>query len=164
LSINEFIQATGKGFYSSIRPFACSICGRSFNRSSTLAVHKRKHTGERPFECNFPGCTKKFSQKGNLVAHKKIHSKTNCTIVEDIKKIESNANADEKAQEKEKEKEDTKITIKLSPQKRLLPPISLLDVKKKVFPSQIQIVPIFYPVATPIYLFNPSYFQPKYMQ
>ncbi|XP_069024105.1 zinc finger protein Aiolos-like isoform X1 [Embiotoca jacksoni] len=58
------IQTTGK--------LRCDICGLSCISINVLLVHKRSHTGERPFQCS--QCGASFTQKGNLLRHIKLHS------------------------------------------------------------------------------------------
>ncbi|XP_023269439.1 zinc finger protein Aiolos-like [Seriola lalandi dorsalis] len=58
------IQTTGK--------LSCDICGLSCVSINVLLVHKRSHTGERPFHCS--QCGASFTQKGNLLRHIKLHS------------------------------------------------------------------------------------------
>ncbi|XP_056136257.1 zinc finger protein Eos-like [Lampris incognitus] len=57
-------QAAGK--------LSCDICGLSCVSINVLLVHKRSHTGERPFHCS--QCGASFTQKGNLLRHIKLHS------------------------------------------------------------------------------------------
>lgn len=56
-----------------IRPFVCDVCNSAFSRNNTLKTHMMTHSGEKPFECPFPGCDKRFSERGNMKTHLKIH-------------------------------------------------------------------------------------------
>lgn len=57
------------------RPFPCEFpeCALSFPDSSALARHRRTHTGRRYWTCDRPDCTKTFSRRLGLVAHMKAH-------------------------------------------------------------------------------------------
>ena len=47
-------------------------CGSIFKKSCNLRDHFRKHTGQRPFTCEY--CNKTFTQSGNLGRHlKNVH-------------------------------------------------------------------------------------------
>jgi len=43
-----------------------------FYTRQCLAVHRRSHSGEKPFECTV--CSKRFTTPGKLVVHSRIHS------------------------------------------------------------------------------------------
>ncbi|KAI8639763.1 hypothetical protein BD408DRAFT_349307 [Parasitella parasitica] len=48
-------------------------CNMVFTRSEHLARHTRKHTGEKPYLCVVPGCTRRFSRFDNMMQHTQTH-------------------------------------------------------------------------------------------
>lgn len=68
--LNVLIEE-GQNSYSSIR---CDVCNRVFPREKSLQAHKRTHSGERPYICDFPNCGKAFVQSGQLKTHQRLHT------------------------------------------------------------------------------------------
>lgn len=54
------------------RPFRCDFCPQRFTRRDMLQVHRRTHTGEKPFECTI--CLKRFAQRDKLHIHTRVHT------------------------------------------------------------------------------------------
>ncbi|TRY91010.1 hypothetical protein DNTS_023027 [Danionella cerebrum] len=52
--------------------YACDLCDKIFQKSSSLMRHKYEHTGRRPHEC--PICNKAFKHKHHLIEHSRLHS------------------------------------------------------------------------------------------
>jgi len=57
-----------------IKRFVCDQCGKKFTVKQYLKEHLLTHTKDKPFACPFPGCTKKYRQRGKLYLHKKKHN------------------------------------------------------------------------------------------
>ncbi|KAJ9094395.1 hypothetical protein QFC20_006897 [Naganishia adeliensis] len=53
--------------------YSCDHCGKSFSRPSSLKIHIYSHTGEKPYKCTWPNCTRSFSVQSNLKRHAKVH-------------------------------------------------------------------------------------------
>uniref|UniRef100_K7GMN7 Zinc finger E-box-binding homeobox 1 n=1 Tax=Sus scrofa TaxID=9823 RepID=K7GMN7_PIG len=52
--------------------YACDLCDKIFQKSSSLLRHKYEHTGKRPHECGI--CKKAFKHKHHLIEHMRLHS------------------------------------------------------------------------------------------
>ncbi|XP_036969293.1 sal-like protein 3 isoform X2 [Acanthopagrus latus] len=53
----------------------CRFCGKVLSSDSSLQIHLRSHTGERPYQC--PVCLSRFTTRGNLKAHFLRHREQN---------------------------------------------------------------------------------------
>eukprot|EP00179_Madagascaria_erythrocladioides_P010184 CAMPEP_0198328484 /NCGR_PEP_ID=MMETSP1450-20131203/15512_1 /TAXON_ID=753684 ORGANISM="Madagascaria erythrocladiodes, Strain CCMP3234" /NCGR_SAMPLE_ID=MMETSP1450 /ASSEMBLY_ACC=CAM_ASM_001115 /LENGTH=211 /DNA_ID=CAMNT_0044032623 /DNA_START=172 /DNA_END=807 /DNA_ORIENTATION=- len=55
------------------RRYPCPLCNKVFSKAYNRKAHYRKHSGERPFKCQHPGCGKDFSWRSSLKSHELSH-------------------------------------------------------------------------------------------
>ncbi|XP_023230633.1 zinc finger protein 676-like [Centruroides sculpturatus] len=53
-----------------LEKYQCKVCSKLFSTPFALKRHERKHTGEKPFQCDY--CFRKFTRQENLNQHKRI--------------------------------------------------------------------------------------------
>ena len=63
--------ATKRGKRKRGQQHECDLCEKVFDRPSSLAIHMRIHTNEKPYECDV--CEKRFTQSCNLKTHMRTH-------------------------------------------------------------------------------------------
>ena len=54
------------------KPFSCKVCQRTFAQAGGLKSHLRSHTGERPYKCDV--CNKFFTHSTAVNNHKRTHT------------------------------------------------------------------------------------------
>ncbi|XP_073981456.1 BCL11 transcription factor chronophage isoform X2 [Rhodnius prolixus] len=57
---------------------SCNYCGKKFRFQSNLIVHRRCHTGEKPYKCSV--CNHACSQSSKLKRHMKVHKRSRSKI------------------------------------------------------------------------------------
>lgn len=69
------------------KKFKCKLCSRGFNTAGNLSRHKKVHTGEKKYKCQYPGCESKFARSDSCMQHYKTHSNENGYTSRRFKKL-----------------------------------------------------------------------------
>ena len=72
-------QKTKHSVAGDAKKFKCKHCKYSTNHKYHFNEHCRKHSGEKPFDCSFEDCNKRFARKSSLKEHIKRHKRHKCS-------------------------------------------------------------------------------------
>lgn len=61
-------------------------CYKAYSRLENLKTHLRSHTGEKPYMCEYPGCSKAFSNASDRAKHQnRTHSNEVCVLCDNLR-------------------------------------------------------------------------------
>ncbi|CAG7817976.1 unnamed protein product [Allacma fusca] len=60
------------------RPFQCDDCGKKFVTLPVLRRHAKEHNEHKPYSCSI--CNKSFAAKSNLLGHMRLHDRKNTVL------------------------------------------------------------------------------------
>lgn len=65
-----------KRIHTGVRPYKCPIeyCDKAFSTQYSRKAHIRTHTGEKPYRCSHERCMKAFKTSGDLQKHVRTHT------------------------------------------------------------------------------------------
>lgn len=71
---NNVLGTQASPIESHIKTLSCPFgCTKKFSEKSNLMIHIRIHTGDKPYKCTFKDCNKSFITSGNLKSHTNFH-------------------------------------------------------------------------------------------